>query len=122
MDLNLSIIQLLGMGSALAIVVFTFRAYYQGEDPRAAITEVWVNLAIGFAINYAVNAFTLPLVGAELSASDTFWLGWWYTAISLIRQYVIRRWFQDRVKVFAEKASAKVSSRRSARRKHKKTK
>lgn len=81
------------------VAVFTVRSYRMGNNPRQAIIEAWVNIVFGFSLNYIANIFLLPLVGAELTASNNFWLGWAYTAVSIMRQYAIRRWFQERMHI-----------------------
>lgn len=92
-------ITLLGLASVAFTAVFTYRAYYAnetGEGPqsrRASIIEAWTNIVIGFSVNYAVNFLLLPMVGAQLTLANNFWLGWIYTAVSILRQYVIRRYF-----------------------------
>lgn len=88
-------LHLLGMASFAFVAVFTARAYRNntgvGQTPRWAIVEAWTNIAIGFTVNYLANFMLLPLVGASFTAAENFWLGWVYTAISMIRQYAIRR-------------------------------
>lgn len=93
----MSPITIVGVVSFAFVALFTFRAYNGGPNPQAAIIEAWVNIVIGFSINYLANFVLLPMIGARVSASDNFWLGWAYTAVSIIRQYAIRRWFQDRL-------------------------
>ena len=56
-----------------------------------------MNIAVGFAVNFTANFALLPLVGAQLTPAANFWLGWIYTAISIARQYTIRRWFNARL-------------------------
>lgn len=89
-------LMLLGIASLVFVVGFTVHAYSRntgpGQTPRGAIKEAWTNIAWGFSFNYVANIFLLPLVGATLTASSNFWLGWVYTAISILRQYAIRRW------------------------------
>jgi len=87
--------------AALAFVAwFTLRSYYAGANPRLAIIEAWVNIIIGFSVNFVANIFVLPLVGASFTAADNFFLGWVYTAISILRQYAVRRWFQEEIHLF----------------------
>jgi hypothetical protein len=87
------------MASALFVALFTYRAYSGKEDGKGAqsrresIIEAWTNIVIGFSINYTANLILLPMVGAQLTAANNFWLGWTYTAVSILRQYAIRRWF-----------------------------
>ena len=90
-------ITLLGLASFVFVVGFTLRSYHAGDNPRAAIIEAWVNITIGFAINYAANLLLLPQLGAQFTHAENFLLGWIYTSISIIRQYAVRRWFQERI-------------------------
>jgi hypothetical protein len=87
----------LGITSLLVVVGFTARAYGNnsgvGQTPRGAIIEAWFNIVVGFSVNYVVNIFLLPLVGASFTAIENFWLGWIYTAVSIVRSFVIRRTF-----------------------------
>jgi hypothetical protein len=87
----------LGFASFLFVAGFTARAYRNnsgiGQTPRGAIIEAWLNIAVGFSVNFVANLFLLPLVGASFTAMENFWLGWIYTAISIVRSYAIRRWF-----------------------------
>lgn len=96
-------IEALGLLSMLFVAVFTLRAYRNdtptgaGQSRRSAIIEAWVNISIGFAINFAANLLIFPLFDAHISLATNWWIGWIYTAISIIRQYAIRRWFNDRI-------------------------
>lgn len=86
----------IGLLSFAFVAWFTARAYANntgaGQTPRGAIFEAWINVAIGFSVNYFANYLLLPMVGASFTAVENFFLGWCYTAISVIRQYAIRRW------------------------------
>ena len=57
--------------------------------------EAWVNVAIGFGINFLANMLIFPLFGWSISAADNLLLGLIYTAISIARSYCIRRWFNS---------------------------
>lgn len=108
-------LELLGIASFTFVAVFTARAYTNnsgfGQTPRSAIIEAWVNIAIGFSLNMAVNVVLIPMMtnGAHVSASDNWWGGWCYTAISIVRQYVIRRWFNNIIHNAAEKLAGKTA-------------
>lgn len=59
-----------------------------------SIAESWVNIAIGFAINYAVNIAVLPFLwNPAKPLASAFWIGCVFTVISQVRQLVIRRYF-----------------------------
>jgi hypothetical protein len=94
------LLNLIGLLSFVFVAWFTHRAYRQpsgtGQSPREAIIEAWMNLAIGFTINYVANLVILPAIfHSHLSHWDNFVMGWVYTAISIVRQYAIRRWFNS---------------------------
>ena len=73
--------------------------------------EVWVNVLIGFAINFTANILILPLFGfASLTLTTNFIIGLIYTMISVVRSYVIRRWFNARLRDMAERLARKVDS------------
>jgi len=97
----------LGLASLAFVAVFTWRAYTAnpgaGQSPRSAILEAWLNIAVGFSINFVANFLILPLIGAHPSASQNFWMGWIYTAVSIVRQYAIRRWFNARLHAAAKR-------------------
>lgn len=90
----------LGVLSMMFVAAFTVYAYRSGADAearRVAVVEAWTNIVIGFALNFAANLLLIPLMseGGRLSFSSNFWGGWCYTAIALVRQYAIRRWFSQ---------------------------
>ena len=59
-----------------------------------SITEAWANIAVGFAVNFTANITILPLFGFKsLTLRTNFIIGLLYTVISLVRSYILRRWF-----------------------------
>ncbi len=59
--------------------------------------EAWANIAVGFAINWVANMLVLPLFGFYVTGAQAFNIGLIFTAISLVRSYVLRRAF-NRIK------------------------
>lgn len=55
--------------------------------------EAWANIIVGFTINFFANLAVLPLFGLAVTPSKAFGIGVIFTAISLVRSYVLRRWF-----------------------------
>jgi hypothetical protein len=55
--------------------------------------EAWANIAVGFAINWIANMLVLPLFGWHVTGTQAFHLGLIFTAISLVRSYLLRRVF-----------------------------
>lgn len=99
----------LGLTSLIFVVAFTWHtatlAPGVGQSPRSAIIEAWVNIAIGFSINFIANLFIIPMasVGGHMTLGGNFWMGWIFTTISMLRQYVIRRWFNAKLHAVAIK-------------------
>lgn len=71
--------------------------------------EAWINVAIGFAINFVANLVILPLIGFHISVGQNLFIGVLYTVISVARSYVIRRWFNARLHLAAERLAARAS-------------
>ena len=65
--------------------------------------EALINVAIGFGINYCANLVILPLFGFHVSLADNFYIGLLYTVVSVVRSYVVRRWFDRRIHEAAQK-------------------
>ena len=59
--------------------------------------EAWVNVAIGFGINWCANLLILPLFGFHITGAQAFNMGLIFTVISVARSYAIRRWFNARL-------------------------
>lgn len=62
-----------------------------------SLIEACINVVIGFSINFVANLLVFPLFGWHVTVADNFILGGIYTAISVARSYVIRRWFNARL-------------------------
>lgn len=58
-----------------------------------SFAEAWANIAVGFSINYVANLLIFPLFGMHISPGNNFVLGLIYTAISLARSFILRRYF-----------------------------
>jgi hypothetical protein len=64
-----------------------------GQSRLHSFIEAWANVAIGFGINFVANLLVLPLFGFHVGAAQAFGIGLIFTAISIARSYIIRRWF-----------------------------
>jgi hypothetical protein len=69
--------------------------------------EAWINVAIGFAINFVANLVILPLIGFHISVGQNLFIGVLYTVISVLRSYVIRRWFNASLHQAAQRLAAR---------------
>jgi hypothetical protein len=67
------------------------------QTKLGSLIEAFINIVIGFGINFTANMTIFPLFGWSISVEQNIALGACYTAISLVRSYVIRRWFNARL-------------------------
>lgn len=64
------------------------------QSRERSLVEASVSTGAGFAINWTSNMLVLPLFGfTSITAGKAFWIGVVMTSVSLVRQYLIRRWF-----------------------------
>lgn len=63
------------------------------QTKMGSFIEAWANIFIGFGINFGANMIVLPWFGFDVTASVAFGIGLVFTAISLVRSYVLRRVF-----------------------------
>lgn len=102
---------LFGAISMLFVAVFTWVQYRDntgpGQTPRGAIVEAWTNIAIGFSVNWLANLVLIPMMspGGHMTLAANFWGGWIYTSISILRQFVIRRWWNTRIHALAQRVA-----------------
>ena len=55
--------------------------------------EAIANLVIGYLVSVAANIIVLPTFGYDVTIADSFAIGLAFTAISLVRSYILRRVF-----------------------------
>ena len=67
------------------------------QSRLGSFIEAWINVAVGFGINFLANLLILPLIGFNISVSQNLFIGVLYTIISVVRSYTIRRWFNARI-------------------------
>ena len=64
-----------------------------GQSRRASFAEAWINIFIGYAINFTANMLIFPRFGYQITVRDNLIIGVIYTVISLVRGYGVRRLF-----------------------------
>jgi len=63
-----------------------------------SLIESFVNILIGYGVALASQIIIFPFFGINVPLETNLWIGAWFTVISLMRSYVIRRWFNSRIK------------------------
>jgi hypothetical protein len=60
------------------------------------VVESLTNVAIGYGVALASQLLIFPFYDIDISLQDNIAIGVWFTLISLVRSYVIRRYFTKR--------------------------
>ena len=58
-----------------------------------SLVESLVNIIIGYGIAVLSQVLIFPLFEIHVSLQTNLWIGAWFTAVSLVRSYCVRRWF-----------------------------
>lgn len=59
--------------------------------------ETCMNVVIGWTVALSSQLVIFPMVGINIPLSTNIEIGAWFTLISLVRSYVIRRWFNAKL-------------------------
>lgn len=68
----------------------------QVQARRHSFIESLSNIAIGYVVAVVSQVVIFPVFGIHVPISDNLTIGAWFTVVSVIRSYVIRRWFTKR--------------------------
>ena len=61
-----------------------------------SLIESCANIAIGYLVALVSQWLVFPMFGIRVSVAENIQIGLWFTAISLVRSYALRRWFAFR--------------------------
>ena len=64
-----------------------------GQSKLESVIEAGLNAVAGYMIAIAAQMTILPAYGVDLTIPTHFLLGLWMTAISMIRSFLLRRYF-----------------------------
>ena len=65
----------------------------QGQAKKHSFIESLVNVLIGYWIAVFSQALIFPLFGIHVPLKSNMGIGLWFTAISIVRSYALRRIF-----------------------------
>ena len=74
--------------------------------------ESFVNIAIGYFVAIISQMVVFPIFDIHVSMQTNLLIGAWFTCISLVRSYVVRRLFNMRTRNKSMPAPAATSERR----------
>ena len=80
------------------------------QSRLGSLIEAITNLIVGFAINWCCNMVILPWFGFNIKPLAAFNMGLVFTVISLCRQYALRRWFNNRLHIAAQRLAGKIEA------------
>ena len=69
------------------------------QSKRDSLIETLTNVGIGWFISFIANMLVLPLFGYNINLTDGVLISIIFTVISIIRGYVVRRWFNSKEKL-----------------------
>ena len=64
-----------------------------GQSRILSAAESAANVAVGYGVALLSQLAVFPLFDIHIPFSANLQIGAWFTVISLVRSYVIRRWF-----------------------------
>ena len=63
------------------------------QTKKESLLEILISVAIGWLIGFISNMVILPLFGYPISVADSIYISILFTLISIIRGYIVRRYF-----------------------------
>lgn len=66
------------------------------QTKKWSMIESLTSTTIGWLIGVILNMLVLPLFGYDVSLTDGLLISIIFTAVSVVRSYVIRRWFNSK--------------------------
>ena len=58
-----------------------------------SLLEVCINVAIGWVIALITQLIVFPLYGIQVTLGEQLGISVIFTAVSIVRSYIVRRWF-----------------------------
>lgn len=68
-----------------------------GQSRIASGIEALVNVVVGFSVALGSQYLIFPFFGIHLPLASHLWITIWFTVISIIRSYLLRRYFNARL-------------------------
>lgn len=65
------------------------------QSRTMSLVESFINIGIGFAINFIANLLVLPIFGFNVTPVDALGIGLIFTLIAVARSYFVRRLFES---------------------------
>lgn len=79
------------------------------QSRLSSLIEAVVSTVIGFAVSVFAGHFVFPHYGVHISLDTNLHITFWFTLISIVRGYVVRRWFNNRIHAMAKRLAERTS-------------
>lgn len=63
------------------------------QSKKQSLAETCINVAIGYVVALLSQLAVFPMFGIDVPLSSNLAIGAWFTVISIVRGYVVRRAF-----------------------------
>jgi hypothetical protein len=73
------------------------------QSKLGSLYESAINILIGFVVALSSQLVIFPMFDIDISISSNLGITLWFTLISVVRSYVVRRWFNARLRSAAMK-------------------
>ena len=68
------------------------------QTRRSSLIEAVLSTAIGFAVSVVLTALVMPAYGHDVTFSQNLQITAIFTIASIVRGYLVRRWFNARLR------------------------
>ena len=66
------------------------------QTKKQSMIETLTSVFVGWLIGVILNMLVLPLFDYDITVVDSLWVSLIFTVVSVIRGYIIRRWFNSK--------------------------
>ena len=66
------------------------------QTKRQSLIETLTSVFVGWLISFIANMLVLPLFGYNINLTDGVLISIIFTIISIVRGYMVRRWFNSK--------------------------
>lgn len=80
------------------------------QSKLSSLIESLINILIGYVVALLSQLAIFPMVGIHIPLSTNLEIGAYFTLVSLVRSYVIRRWFNKMIRESAKRLAGKEHS------------
>lgn len=87
----------------------------QRQSRVESVVEATVNVIIGLTVSMSCNMVAIPAIfNVEITAKQNIAMAVFYTVVSLIRQYILRRYFNRAIGKFDKRLSRFIERKMNA--------